>query len=185
MKPRGPLMIEHRLIENMIEIIKQKVKEIKNTGKVDSLFVDTAVDFIKIYADKTHHGKEEYILFRDCSKKDMSDEDTKIMNELIEEHKYGRKNVAELVEAKEKFVKGDNTLNIIIEKLNALVEFYPKHIEKEDKVFFPNSERYFTEEELQEMLKEFWEFDKTMIHKKYKLVVEQFYQSRRGADSVI
>jgi hemerythrin-like domain-containing protein len=174
MKPRGSLMIEHRLIEKMIEIIKQKVKEIETTSQVDPIFIDAAVDFIKIYADKTHHGKEEDILFRDCIKKNMSVEDVTIMNELIEEHKYGRKTVAELVEAKEKYVKGDNTLDIIIEKLTALTEFYPKHIEKEDKLFFPNSEKYFTETELNEMLNEFWEFDKKMIHEKYKLVVEQY-----------
>lgn len=174
MKPRGPLMIEHRLIEKMIEIIKQKVIDIKSTGKADPLFIDTAVDFIKIYADKTHHGKEEDILFRDCIKKNMSDKDTKIMNELIEEHKYGRKTVSELVEAKEEYVKGKNTLDIVIEKLTAITEFYPKHIEKEDKLFFPNSEKYFTEVELNGMLNEFWAFDKTMIHEKYKLVVEQY-----------
>ena len=174
MKPRGPLMIEHRLIEKMIDIIKQKVLDIKNSGKVDPVFIDVAVDFIKIYADKTHHGKEEDILFRDCVKKNMSNEDTKIMNELIEEHKYGRNTVAELVDAKEKYIKGDNTLDIIIEKLSVLTEFYPKHIRKEDKIFFPNSEKYFTDIELNEMLNEFWEFDKIMIHEKYKLVVEQY-----------
>lgn len=174
MKPRGPLMIEHRLIEKMIGIIKQKIPEIKKIKKVDPAFIDTAVDFIRIYADKTHHGKEENILFYGCAKKSMSEKDTKIMAELIEEHKMGRKTVSDLVDAKENYLKGKNTLDIIIEKLNALTEFYPKHIEKEDKVFFPNSERYFTEEELQEMLKEFWEFDKIMIHEKYKSVVNGF-----------
>ena len=47
---------------------------------------------------------------------------------------------------------------------------------KEDKIFFPNSEKYFSETELNKMLREFREFDKTMIHKKYKLVVEQYQQ---------
>jgi hemerythrin-like domain-containing protein len=174
MKPRGPLMIEHRLIEKMIEIIKQKVKDINTTRQADPVFIDAAVDFIKIYADKTHHGKEEDILFRDCIKKNMSVEDMTIMNELIEEHKYGRETVAELVEVKEKYVNGENTLDRIIEKLTALTEFYPKHIEKEDKLFFPDSEKYFSETELNEMLNEFWEFDKKMIHEKYKMVVEQY-----------
>lgn len=172
MKPRGPLMIEHRLIEKMIEIIKNKIPEIKKTKKIDPVFIDTVVDFIRIYADRTHHGKEEDILFRDCLKKNMSGEDTKIMNELIEEHKFGRKIVAELVTAKENYMKGSNTINTILEKLDILAEFYPKHIEKEDKRFFPDSEKYFTEDELQNMLKEFWEFDKKIIHEKYKSVVE-------------
>ena len=176
MKPRGLLMIEHRLIEKMISIIKQKIQQIKTTGKADLIFIDAAVDFIRIYADKTHHGKEEDILFRDCDKKNMSKEDKKIMNELIEEHLYGRKIVAELVEAKEKHMKGIDTLNTIVEKLTDLTEFYPGHIVKEDKIFFPDSEKYFSETELNKMLREFREFDETMIHKKYKLVVEQYQQ---------
>lgn len=173
MKPRGPLMIEHRLIEEMIEIIKKETAKIKKTKRVNPLFVDTAVDFIRIYADRTHHGKEEDILFRECAKKKMTEEDTKVMNELIEEHKFGRKTVGELVAAKEHYVEGKDTLNLIVEKFDILVDFYPRHIEKEDKNFFPNSEKYFTESELQNMLKEFWGFDKKMIHEKYKIVVDE------------
>ncbi len=173
MKPRGPLMIEHRLIEEMIEIIKKEASKIKKTKRVDPLFVDTAVDFIRIYADKTHHGKEEDILFRECAKKKMTEEDTKVMNELIKEHKFGRKTVGELVIAKENYIEGKDTLNLIVEKFDILVDFYPKHIEKEDKNFFLNSEKYFTEDELQNMLKEFWDFDKKMIHEKYKIVVDE------------
>lgn len=166
-------MIEHRLIEKMIEIIKRKIPEINKAGTVDPVFVDTAVDFIRMYADRTHHGKEEDILFRACVKKDMSPEDATIMNELIEEHKFGRKTVANIVEAKNKYLKGEDTINAILEQFNVLVEFYPKHIRKEDAVFFPNVEKYFTEAELQGMLEEFWEFDRLMIHHKYKLVVEE------------
>ena len=172
MKPRGPLMIEHRLIEEMIELIKKESSKIIKTGNIDPLFIDTAVDFIRIYADKTHHGKEEDILFRECARKKMSQEDTKVMKELIEEHKFGRKTVGELVAAKEDYVKGKNTLNIILDKFDTLVDFYPRHIEKEDKDFFLNSEKYFSEDELQNMLNEFWEFDKKMIHEKYKMVIE-------------
>jgi hemerythrin-like domain-containing protein len=172
MKPRGPLMAEHRLIEEMIEIIKKESSKIRATNNADPLFIDTAVDFIRIYADKTHHGKEEDILFRECAKKKMSEKDTKVMNELIEEHKFGRKTVGELIEAKENYVKEKDSLKTILEKLDTLVDFYPKHIEKEDKNFFPDAEKYFTEDERQKMLKEFWEFDKKMIHEKYKMVVE-------------
>jgi hemerythrin-like domain-containing protein len=173
MKPRGPLMIEHRLIEEMIELIKKESSKIRKTGNIDPLFIDTAVDFIRIYADKTHHGKEEDILFRECARKKMSQEDTKVMKELIEEHKFGRKTVGELVAAKEDYVKGKNTLNIILDKFDTLVDFYPRHIEKEDKDFFLNSEKYFSEDELQNMLNEFWEFDRKMIHEKYKIVIEE------------
>lgn len=42
----------------------------------------------------------------------------------------------------------------------------------EDDVFFPASRTYFSETEDQAMLMEFWEFDRKMIHEKYKAVVQ-------------
>ena len=85
MQARGLLMIEHRLIERMISVIKDVLMQIESTQEVDPVFVDTAVDFIRTYADRTHHGKEEDILFRDLSKRVLSAEDQKVMKELIEE----------------------------------------------------------------------------------------------------
>jgi hemerythrin-like domain-containing protein len=58
--------------------------------------------------------------------------------------------------------------------LRTLVDFYPEHIKKEDDVFFPASRTYFSNEEDQEMLAEFGEFDRKMIHEKYKAVVREF-----------
>ena len=39
MQARGPLMIEHRLIERMISLIKDTLVQIKATRKVDPIFV--------------------------------------------------------------------------------------------------------------------------------------------------
>ncbi|MBN1555940.1 MAG: hemerythrin domain-containing protein [Phycisphaerae bacterium] len=173
MQARGPLMIEHRLIERMIGVIKNAIEQIASAGKVDPAFVDTAVDFVRTYADRTHHGKEEDILFRKLDKKDLSADDRKIMNELIEEHVFGRNTTKALVEANTRYRNGDaSALADIATKLKTLVEFYPRHIEKEDKVFFPASRAYLTAEEEQAMLDEFREFDRKMIHEKYKTVVE-------------
>ncbi len=61
---------------------------------------------------------------------------------------------------------------MVIEKLELLVNFYPSHIEKEDKVFFPAMMKYLPEQEQQRMLSEFWEFDRNMIHEKYRTLVE-------------
>ncbi|MDY6973108.1 MAG: hemerythrin domain-containing protein [Thermodesulfobacteriota bacterium] len=173
MQARGPLMIEHRLIERMLLIVKGVLAEIESRHKVDPVFVDIAVDFIRVYADRTHHGKEEDILFRELENKPLNAEDRQIMKELIEEHVFGRKTTKALVEANTRYRNGDDiALSEIGTKLRTLTEFYPKHIEKEDKLFFPSSRNYFTDEEDQAMLEEFWEFDRKMIHEKYKSVVE-------------
>ena len=63
------------------------------------------VDFIRTYADQTHHGKEEDILFRELKKREISPEHDKIMKELIDEHILGRKTTGELVDAKKNLLK--------------------------------------------------------------------------------
>jgi hemerythrin-like domain-containing protein len=172
MKPIGPLMVEHRLIERMIAIVKDELSEINKGKKANPLFIDTYVDFARTYADRCHHGKEEDILFRDLAKKKLSPEHKKTMDELVEEHIYARKTVGELVAAKDRYVQGDkDALKEITIKLSALAEFYPKHIQKEDKHFFFPILDYFTKQEQDAMLQEFWEFDRKLIHEKYQQVV--------------
>jgi len=173
MQARGPLMIEHRLIERMIAVIELELTRIRRSGKTDPLLIDTAVDFIRVYADRTHHGKEEEIFFRDVAKKPISETDRRVLDELIEEHIFGRKITEELVEANNRYRNGDEkSLQIIATRLQALVTFYPDHIEKEDKVFFPAATRHLSAEEQQAMLEAFWEFDRKMIHEKYRMDVE-------------
>jgi hemerythrin-like domain-containing protein len=173
MQARAPLMIEHRLIERMIGQIEKALTRIKEEKKVDPVFIDTAVDFIRTYADRTHHGKEEDILFRDLGKKRLSADDERVMNELIAEHVIARNTTRALVEANDRYRHGDQSaLTVLAEKLSALVALYPKHIDKEDKLFFPSCRAYMSEEEEQRMLDAFWEFDREMIHEKYRTIVE-------------
>lgn len=118
MQARGPLMIEHRLIERMLSIIRDALVQIEAKKQVDPVFVDTAVDFIRVYADRTHHGKEEDILFRELANKPLSSEDQRIMQELIEEHVFGRQTTKALVAANTRYRKGDESaLTDIVAKL--------------------------------------------------------------------
>ena len=173
MQARDPLMIEHRLIEAMLKAIKRPLGHVEQTKAIDPYFVDTSVDFIRVYADRTHHGKEEDILFRELKKKSLSTEDRQLMDNLIEDHIFSRNTTKALVEANRRYREGnENAPDDVTGLLKTLVEFYPIHIRKEDDVFFPASRTYFSETEDQAMLMEFWEFDRKMIHEKYKAVVQ-------------
>jgi len=172
--PIGPLMTEHRLIERMIALIKKELERIKKENRVNSDFIEAAVDFIRTYADKLHHGKEEDILFRDLKTKGLEEQHRKTMEELIEEHRWGRKTVKELVEANNKYKEGNEKKTEVITRcLQALADFYPKHIEKEDKHFFIPVMNYFKEEEQESMLEEEAEFDRNFIHEIYKRKINE------------
>ena len=180
LKPRGCLMIEHRLIERAIELMRAEKSRIEAGGELDPIFIDKIVDFIRVYADRTHHGKEEDILFEDLETRPISEDEVVLMKELVEEHKLGRKLTRELVAAKDAFLAGDaSQVRTILDGFQALIDFYPQHIEKEDKHFFPDTERHYSTEQLDTMLKEFYDFDMQMIHEKYKTDVSAWEEERR------
>lgn len=166
-------MIEHRLIEKMIALMDRKRAEIQTTGQADPVFIDRVVDFVRTYADRTHHGKEEDILFVALAQKKLSSEDQQVMQELVQEHTVARRMTGELVAANGLYRAGDaSALSTMSETLAALVAFYPPHIAKEDKGFFPAYMNYLSAEEDEALLQRFWEFDRQMIHEKYRAILE-------------
>jgi hemerythrin-like domain-containing protein len=172
MKPRGQLMIEHRLIEKLLAAAAELTNGLTQET-FDPVLVDSIVDFIKTYADRTHHGKEEDILFHELLKKEVSGDNLLVMNELIEEHKQARAKVRAITELNERYKGGDRgVVSQVKEIILWLADFYPVHIRKEDKEFFPKTEKYFSEDELKEMLQDFWTFDRNMIHEKYQSILK-------------
>ena len=181
MLPVDLLVQEHRIIERMVPPIKKELSRMKETKDVNPNFIDATVDFIRTYADHCHHGKKEGILFRELSKKKLPQEHATIMRELIEEHVYGRKTTRSLECAKERFVSGNpEALKDVRKFLGDLAEFYPKHIEKEDKKFFYPIMEYFTLPEQETMLQEFYDFDRKLIHEKYTKTVAEMEKTALG-----
>jgi hemerythrin-like domain-containing protein len=179
MKPIGPLMWEHRLIEQMLDLLRLEINRSTSRKTANVILIEQAVDFFRTYADRTHHGKEEEILFRDLAQKMMSTEHRIIMDELVRDHIHGRERVRKLIEAKDLYVNGyADALPHIARELKELIEFYPKHIEKEDKHFFFPCLDYFTQVEQDRMLQEFRAFDQNMIHEKYRTVIKSFLGSQ-------
>ncbi len=175
MKPIGPLMKEHRLIEKMLALMVEQREIITSGHQTDPAAVDLVVDFLKVYADRTHHGKEEEIYFRELEKKELVPELRRTMEDLTREHVYARKIVRSLTEANERFRGGDEAaLEEMAAHLEALVDFYPLHIDKEDRRFFYPTQEYFSRPEQDDMLNEFAAFDARMIHEKYAGVVNSF-----------
>jgi hemerythrin-like domain-containing protein len=168
-------MEEHRVIEKLVALIRLAAEAGRREGRVDLRFVEMALDFLKTYADRCHHGKEEGILFRALERKSMAPAHRAIMDALIEEHRLGRRKVRELSEAAEAYGRGEGAaeaLRIILDRLEFLAEFYPAHIRKEDKSFFLPVMDYLDEGEKAAMIAEEMEFDRKLIHELYREKVE-------------
>jgi hemerythrin-like domain-containing protein len=190
MQPIGPLMIEHRLIERLLHLMADEFRRIKDNiaidpefAFVDPVFIDTAVDFIRTYADRCHHGKEEDLLFKALAAKELSPEHRQTMEALIQEHVWARETTGKLVKAKEGYLlEQPGALFELTEHLEKLIEFYPKHIDKEDKHFFIPCMTYFSDAEKADLLARMHEFDRLLIHEKYRAIVESIEQ-RKGCQT--
>jgi hemerythrin-like domain-containing protein len=175
MLPVGPLMIEHRLIERMINLMNREMDRIDKKSTVNIFFIGDAVDFLTSYADRCHHDKEEQILFFRLKQKELSKKHKNILNNLIDEHKFVRTITQKLRQSKEIYnTEKDTSAKDIYKYLNILIDFYPKHIKKEDKDFFIPIMDYLSNQEKDKMMEYFWEFDKNFVHEKYKDVVERY-----------
>ena len=167
MQPIGPLMIEHRLIERLLNLMAREFKRIKDNIEVDPefafvdpVFIDTAVDFIRTYADRCHHGKEEDILFGPGGQRfgpgAPADHGGIDQGPCLGPggHRQPGQGQGRLSPGK---ARGAGRTHGAYGKL---VEFYPQHIEKEDKHFFIPCMAYFSEAEQADLLARMQEFDR-------------------------
>ena len=111
MMPIGPMMIEHRLIERMIKVMRTELDRFLAERKANPGIIMTFVDFVRTYADRCHHGKEEDILFRELRKKEISEEHRDMTAELIKDHQWARQQTKDLVEATFNGVRNGSMLN--------------------------------------------------------------------------
>lgn len=169
MNPVKLLIHEHVIIHKMIELLSFLNL---NPQKIKFEFLDKITDFLKIYVDRCHHQKEEKVLFQKLKNKNLKTEDLSLMNELIEEHKLGRKLVSDLIEA-----KNSKDMHKIKDSLLKITTLYLIHIEKENTRFFYPAFNYFTEKEKDIILQEFFDIDKNIIHEKYLQVIEELKAS--------
>ncbi len=179
MEPIGLLMKEHRLIERMVCQLEKHLHQIETKQETQVEFINTAADFFRTYADRTHHGKEEDILFNSLSGKDLSPEHKAMVEELVQEHVFSRKTVSSLLDAGRRYGEGNSgALAEVKERISDLLRLYPAHIQKEDNRFFFPSMEYFSQEEKDRMLEEFYRFDQSMIHEKYEKLLSRLEEGR-------
>ncbi len=172
MLPIGQLMIEHRLIERVIALMDRARGEAETNREINPPFLRTAADFMTNYADRCHHGKEEGILFRRLEGKPLAEPHQEMLRRLLEEHKLARRKVAALKAATESFTGGDpKALCTITRTLRDIVEMYPAHIIREDTEFFRPCMGYFSPAERDQMVQDFAEFDRHLVHETYQVTV--------------
>ena len=133
-------------------------------GNVDPEILITVLDFFRVYADKSHHAKEEAALFPFLAKRGVRLNGCPI-GALHNEHEQGRVLMQALGDAVQRYIKGDSDAkNQIAEYLKSAADFYTEHIWKEDYLLFPMSHKVLNNSDEEELEKEFLNVDSKLGH---------------------
>ena len=137
MKATDELRKEHEGIELMLRVLQTVAEKFKSGEGVNTEHLDGILEFLSIFVDKCHHGKEEEFLFPALEVEGMPREGGPI-GVILSEHEQGRKLVARLKDAVIDYKSEDNanasSVQLII---NEYVTLLTQHIAKENTVLFP------------------------------------------------
>jgi hemerythrin-like domain-containing protein len=139
------LVNEHRLILRMLAVLERNALRTGRGEYGNYRFYLDAVDFIRNYADRFHHAKEEDILFEALVENGMPRANSPVAAMLME-HDQGRAIVRALEAAATAALAGTPGQDpVIAENALGYLSLLTEHIGKEDGILYPLAERLIPE----------------------------------------
>jgi hemerythrin-like domain-containing protein len=130
------LRAEHEGILRMLAILNAVSERIHAGKSVPVAQLEGILDFLKVFADKCHHGKEEDILFPALEAAGMPREGGPI-GVMLHEHTLGRGHIRDMGAA----LAGGDGQAAFAAPAQAYVELLTQHIAKENDVLFVMAEK--------------------------------------------
>jgi hemerythrin-like domain-containing protein len=151
MKPTEELKAEHQGILVALRILDKFASQLEAGQEVNLDHLDQMLDFIRTFADRCHHGKEEDLLFVEMVKAGVPKERGPI-GVMLAEHVQGRTYVRGMVEALAAYRAGDaSARKAIVANGRGYVDLLEQHIAKEDDILYPMADACLTDEQQTEL----------------------------------
>ncbi len=144
--PLRRLVEEHLLIKRLLALLPRLAADLGSEEGAGLAL--SGLDFIRNYADKYHHAKEEEILFK------YFDPDLEVIKTMLKDHAAGRghvKGAAEALAAKDAAAAAAHLL--------AYRDLLSEHIKKEDEILYPWMDRNLSLNQVGELFGKFAEAD--------------------------
>lgn len=139
------LVDEHRLILRMIALLEENAPKTAEGRYLNWQFYLDGIDFIRQYADRFHHAKEEDVLFKALVDNGMPKDNSPVAAMLME-HDQGRNFVRAMESAVLEAQTGrTDTYQEIADNATGYAILLRDHIAKEDDILYPLSERVLPE----------------------------------------
>lgn len=140
---------EHENICVMINIVREACYKVVTGEKINYDDFNFMIDFIKNYADKHHHGKEEVFLFNRMVDEIGDTAEKLVKHGMLVEHDLGRLYISDLSKALEDLKAGNDKAKVdVIGSAISYCNLLTRHIDKENKVAYTFANRMLKDETL-------------------------------------
>ena len=173
------LVEEHQLILRMIGLLEKNAPQTAAGDYRNWQFYLDGIEFIRNYADRYHHAKEENVLFKALVDNGMPKDNSPVAAMLME-HDHGRELVRTMEAAvKEAQAGRTDVYPVIAENALGYAALLRDHISKEDNILYPLSERVLPET-MRPGILEAYEVAEAQapaeIEERYRTIVERYEQ---------
>lgn len=168
------LMNEHEAILHGLAILERIAVSAESGGLADKNDPSAMVDFLRVFADTCHHGKEENILFPAMERYGIPKERGPI-GQMLVEHEEGRKLIRAMAGA-----AGKTPFDVegFAENARGYIELLRAHIQKENAILFPMGDKAIPDSEQRELLEAFERHEETVIghgvHERLHAMLDDF-----------
>ena len=144
---------DHANINRALGVIRNICLQLMQGGEVPDEDFREIIEFVREYADKHHHGKEEKYLFPVMVKKLGPVGEKLVTNGMLVEHDLGRADVLSLETALNEYKNCLLYTSDAADEEDAMAyaHLLQLHIEKENSVVYPFAERGLSEEDFKDI----------------------------------
>lgn len=163
MRPTEELVAEHRGIERMLAVLDAVSGRLEAGEAVDAGHLEQMLEFIRVFADRCHHAKEEDLLFVAMQKAGVPARGGPIAV-MLADHEEGRGHVRGMAEGITAYRRGEEgAARRIAEHARGYAQLLRGHIAKEDGVLYPLADRVLTQEQQHELEEGFETIERDVV----------------------
>jgi hemerythrin-like domain-containing protein len=156
--PTQVLMAEHELILQALDALEKKVAAVQAGAAPDRTYFEKAVEFLRGFADKCHHGKEEELLFKRMADRGFPLQGGPIAV-MLNEHDMGRAFIKGIADGAAEIGSDPGAAKRVTENAQGYIDLLRNHIGKENNVLFPMADRVLSAEDQADLGMAFEKFE--------------------------
>ncbi len=166
-KPTQVLVDEHRTIEGALIILEGLCDRMENGERIDPDHLEQMILFIREFADKFHHWKEEGMLFPAMGEVGFR-KDAGPISVMLAEHELGRAYVRGMVAGISEY-RENKGHQAFTENARNYIELLRSHILKEDSILYPLAESRLSDDQKRELAEGFEKVEKELGDRREEL----------------